>query len=175
MDLIDQSIVDRQDSPSKAESTQDDSVKFIDEPFQVVDQPVAVADMPIGAEEPVTEPTAETDQPTQTNIDFSIEDLAFISESLINLPTMIWDKLPQRKPEQIESFNKAFFRYCQKKNINPFDYLFEEFEILIIVLGIVGSYRRDHKEFYGKEKETKDTDKLNIDHSHYQDVNEGLN
>lgn len=103
---------------------------------------------------------------------FTAEDIFFISDALLNLPTVIWTKLPEREPEKIKTFNKEFHRYCVRKGVNPWDYFFAEFGMVMAVIPILVSYREDYVEFYGKKKDKKETDKLNLDHEHRKEIDE---
>ena len=140
-------------------------VKFVDEKFEVTDQNVVAPgisiDESIGIDQsgPLDEsigidqsgPLDESFQDIQTETsdeDFTRDELLFISETLVNLPAMFYDRLPDRNPAQIKRFNSAFYKYCIKKEINPFDYLFDEMELTIVIVGIFASYKRDYKELY---------------------------
>ena len=100
------------------------------------------------------------------------EDIFFISDALLNLPTIIWTKLPERDPEKIKIFNKEFHRYCVRKGINPWDYFFAEFGMAMAALPILVSYGKDYNEFYKKDKTKKEGDKLNLDHEHKKEVDD---
>lgn len=152
---------------------------FIDEDFGLVDKSTVVTDIPNAVEPeavPAGVPNDGLCEPMDAGlvaddvVDFDEEDTMFISETLISLPTMIWDKLPMREPEQVQKFNKAFCRYCIKKNIDPFDYLFDEFELGMIAISIAAGYRRDYMELYKKDEEKKVEEKQNAEYNHYADV-----
>lgn len=99
--------------------------------------------------------------------DFSAQDVYFISDALLNLPTVIWTKLPERDPEKIKVFNQEFHRYCVRKGVNPWDYFFEEFGLAMAVLPILVSYRTDYIELYSKPKKDKVKHGLDVDHENY--------
>lgn len=61
-----------------------------------------------------------------------------------NLPGMVWGEHLERTDDQIRPFAREMFRYCKKKQIDPSDYLFDEFGLVIIGLGVAGGMRRDH-------------------------------
>lgn len=98
-----------------------------------------------------------------------VEDLLFISEALINLPCVIWDKLPQRDPDRIGAFNKAFHRYCVRKSIDPWTYFFDEFEMAMMLITILAGYRKDHIKYYPKNKKGI-VDPLNRDYDHKKEL-----
>ena len=103
--------------------------------------------------------------------DFTAEDILLISDALINLPVMFWGKLPERDPNQVKTFSDQFYKYCIRKDINPFDYFFDEFGMAMAILPICKSYMDDYKEMYGKKsKEEKVKYELDKDHEHYTEV-----
>ena len=143
-------------------------VKFVDEKFEVSDQNVVAPGISIdesadnNQSEPLdesigidqSEPLDESFQiesiaETETSDgDFTQDDLLFISETLVNLPVMFYDRLPEREPAQVKRFNKIFYKYCKKKGIDPFEYMFDEMGLIIVTVGIAASYKRDYKELY---------------------------
>ena len=106
------------------------------------------------------------------NADFSAEDVFFISDALLNLPTVIWTKLPERDPEKVKTFNEQFWKYCVRKGIDPWDYFFDEFGIIMAVVPIAKSYMDDYKELYSKEAKAKAKHELDKDHEHYVEIEE---
>jgi len=108
---------------------------------------------------------------TETDIG-TVEDLLFISEAIVNLPCVIWGKLPPRDPEKIGAFNKAFHRYCTRKGIDPWSMFFDEFEMVMMSITILAGYRKDYVELYKKPIDKKDTDVLNLDYNHAKELEE---
>lgn len=140
-------------------------IKFVDEKFEVSDQNVVAPGISIdesadnNQSEPLDEsigidqsgPLDESFQDIQTETsdeDFTQDDLLFISETLVNLPVMFYDRLPEREPAQVKRFNKTFYKYCKKKGIDPFEYMFDEMGLIIVTVGIAAGYKRDYKELY---------------------------
>lgn len=103
---------------------------------------------------------------------FTAEDIFFISDALLNLPTVIWTKLPERDPERIKTFNEQFHKYCVRKGINPWDYFLDEFGMIMAIIPIAKSYRDDYGELYTKPKKDKAKGKLDVDHENYMRVEE---
>lgn len=99
--------------------------------------------------------------------DYTEEDLMVMTEIIINLPCMIWTKLPERPEDKIVKANKAFYKYCKRKGIDPFDFFFEELELVLVVMGLAGSYYQDYKIQY---KGAPSPDKLNADFDHKQEL-----
>ncbi|MFZ3385324.1 MAG: hypothetical protein WA144_15495 [Candidatus Methanoperedens sp.] len=86
------------------------------------------------------------------------ETTKILAESLINtLPLAIFPKLPAIEPEKVNAFNHEFYLYCQRKGINPMDYLFDEFGLAVCGLGIVGTHYTNWKELYGKGKKEQES------------------
>ena len=103
---------------------------------------------------------------------FTLDETFIISDALINLPSMVWGKLPERDPEHIKGFNEQFYKYCLRKDINPFDYFFDEFGMVMAVIPILKSYMDDYKELYSKEAKAKAKHELDKDHEHYVEIEE---
>lgn len=92
-----------------------------------------------------------------------------LAETCINtLPLAIWPKLPRIDEKLVNDFNHEFYLYCQRKGINPMDYLFDEFGLVVCGLGIVSTHYQNYQEIYGKNKkktEEKPTNPIGtIDH-----------
>jgi hypothetical protein len=67
---------------------------------------------------------------------FTEEDCLFMSEALWALPSVVWDRVPSPDPVKLRKWNGIFFKYCVKKGINPFDYLFDELPLIIATAGL---------------------------------------
>lgn len=107
-------------------------------------------------------------------VNVSGEDTAFLCEAAFDLiPRFIWKELPKRTPEQLGSFNTALVRYCNKKGIDPNDYLFDELGIVIAGAIIVGGIKTDLDEIKAKKgigTETKSEKHDNIDFNHAKEL-----
>lgn len=106
--------------------------------------------------------------------DYTEEDLFFLTQSVWSLPSLWFDKLPERDPDKLKKWNHEFYRYCIKKKINPWDYFFDELPIMISTLGLAGGMYRDYREAYGKnDKEVKKEEKrLAGDYEHEKQLAE---
>lgn len=102
--------------------------------------------------------------------DFTAQDIYFISDALINLPSVIWTKLPERDQSQVKTFNDQFHKYCIKKGIDPWEYFFDEFGLVMAIIPVVKSYRDDYMEFYKKPKDEQVKHKLDVDHENYINI-----
>ena len=126
----------------------------------------------VGQKTEGTEGVAQAQTVADPNGLGSAEDIFFISDALLNFPTVIWTKLPERDPEKIKTFNKELHRYCVRKGINPWDYFFSEFGMVMAALPILISYGKDYNTFYKNDKEKKQGDKLNLDYDHKKELDE---
>jgi hypothetical protein len=99
------------------------------------------------------------------------ESTRILAESIINtLPLAIWPKLPPIKEEQINAFNRELYLYCQRKGINPMDYLFDEFGLVVCGLGIASVHYSNYQEFYGKGKKSKPEDPGTAAYDHATEI-----
>lgn len=142
----------------------------MDEKFEVI--PALAPVKPAEEQQPAPEgPKA----PQDVSDDYTEDDVMFISESLTALPCIFFPKIPVRTKEQLRPFNHQFYVYCKKKGINPFEFFFDEFGLVISGLGVAGGIWRDYKEQYGSStgKEQKKEDrKLSADYEHEKQVAE---
>lgn len=149
---------------------QEQTPEFVNQPFEVVEQPFIPPPPSVTSQS--QDPTLEGQIPSpssQSEEKLVPDDTLFISEMLLNsVPAVFIPAMPARSQDQVEGFNNALVKYCERKGINIFDYLFDEFELVIVVAGLLGSYRRDYIEIK-KGKSTED-EKLNLDHTHAQEV-----
>ncbi len=145
------------------------SFEFIDEKFEVI---------PVNAK--INQPQDEKGPDAPGSIsalvpdDYTEEDVMFITESVVSLPSIFFPKVPLRTKEQITPFNHQFYRYCKKKNINPFEYFFDEFGLAMAGMGLAGGIWRDYKEHYSKngKEETREDKKLSSEFEHAKQVSE---
>ncbi len=144
------------------------SSEFVDEKFEVihVKAPISQAE----------EKAPESQGLINTSIpdDYTEEDLMFISESVASLPSIFFPKVPLRTKEQLTPFNHQFYRYCKKKGINPFEFFFDEFGLLMAGAGLAGGIWRDYKDNYGsaRKEESKQDKKLSAEYEHEKQVAE---
>lgn len=79
----------------------------------------------------------------------------------------------------LDKFNHEFFLYCERKGIDPRDYLFDELGMAVAGIAIVSFHYTNYKEEYKKPAEQKKKDKLNADYEHKietdKDKAEGIN
>ena len=93
-----------------------------------------------------------------TEVEVTEEEMMDFTAALFSLPTIVWDKIPQRTTKQLTPFNRALYIYCNKKGIDPYDYFFDEFPLLLAGIGVCGGIYRDYKELYPKKEENKKKD-----------------
>lgn len=160
--------------PTPPSSEQD--LKFQDEKFEVIPVPGKVA--PSEGQQDTSEAkgpgSSPPGSPGSSGMDYTEEDLLFITETFWNIPCIFLEKIPPRDPEKLKKFNTQFFKYCRKKGINPFDYFFDEFPLAMAGIGMGMGIWRDYKEQYksnGNEKEkSKEEKKLSSDYDHDKEV-----
>ena len=107
--------------------------------------------VPITPEEPEEQPE-ESEEPAQQPIVNQESDLMVLSSGLWSLPKLIFDKLEPLPPEQVEAWNRQLFIYCEKKGIDPFEYLFDELGMVFSTLTLGTVVYRDYKLKYPKQK-----------------------
>jgi len=104
---------------------------------------------------PTEEEAAEEEKKKAPAADFSEQDCHFICKSFLQLPAVLWGNHLIRKDEQVQPFSHAFYNYCLRKGINPFDYFFDEFPLIIAGIGLVKGMRDDHLKYKKEKKEKK--------------------
>lgn len=123
-----------------------DSVKVNIAPIEQVDSD------PEQKEQNETGEAPEQNGTPPVSTDQTEEDLMLLSVSLWSMPSLIFKKLEPLSEEQIKGWNRQFYLYCQKKGIDPFDYLFDELGILMSTLTLgIGMYH-DYQDKYPKHK-----------------------
>lgn len=122
-----------------------------------------------------TGPTSGEPGLKPSSVDYTEDDLMFMSETIWSLPQLIWEKLPDRDPEKLRKWNAQLYRYCVKKGINPFEWFFDELPLAIVTIGLAGRTYRDYKEIYGKDVKdirSKEEKKLSSDFDHEKELAE---
>jgi len=65
------------------------------------------------------------------------------------MPAMIFQDIPEPEEEDLDTFNHQLYRYCVRKNIDPFDYFFDELPLLMATITMGGrmykGYNINHK------------------------------
>lgn len=70
--------------------------------------------------------------------DFTEDDVMFISTSVWTLPALISEDIPSPDDHDLQQFNHHLYRYCKRKGINPFDYLFDELPLALAAITMGG-------------------------------------
>jgi hypothetical protein len=110
-----------------------------------------------------------------SSLDYSEEDLLFMTETMWSMPQLVFEKLPDRDPEKLKKWNHTFYKYCVKKGINPFEWFFDELPLALATIGLAGGAYRDYKEVYGKngkDTRSKEDKKLSSDYDHTKEIAE---
>ena len=122
--------------------------------FQKADVAVEELD-PTLIEQPPTEREgmAEGEGGVIQEEEFSLDDSKNICQAVWNIPSVIFGEHLILDESQTNSFAKQFHIYCVKKGINPFDFLFDEFGLIMAALPIVQYMNKQHTEFKATKKE----------------------
>lgn len=99
--------------------------------------------------------------PPQAEEDFSLEDAEDLSESVWNVPAALFGKHLEIQKPLSDRFAHPMHRYCQRKGINPFEWLplGEELPMIFAALAIVGELKRLHVEHKKGEKAKENREK----------------
>ncbi len=90
-----------------------------------------------------------------------------ISETLWGLPTTFLTKLNPVDGKKVKNWNHQLFLYCQRKNLNPFDYFFDELGLIIATMAIGSDLYKDYSQKYGhSEDKKKEENKLSAEWEH---------
>ncbi|MHC1576729.1 MAG: hypothetical protein ACXQTE_05185 [Methanosarcinaceae archaeon] len=79
---------------------------------------------------------------------------------VVNLPSVVGLTGVSRSEEEITPFATNLYRYCEKKGIDPSDYIFEEFGLITSGLGLVAGMIIEYK---AERKEKKEGKKARVD------------
>ncbi len=149
---------------------QSSDLKFVDEKFEVIPAPAHIQETSEGMPAPEG---GELKISSPSGIDYSEEDLLFMTETIWSLPNLVWDKLPERDPEKLKKWNHTLYKYCIKKGIDPFEWFFDELPLAIATVGLAGGAYRDYREVYGKngkDARSKEDKKLSSDYDHEKEL-----
>ncbi len=107
-------------------------------------------------------PELPAGDPADLNIpegDLTEKDCIELTMICVNIPGMFGNPHLERSEAQCTPFGRQLHRYCQKKGIDPSDYIFDEFGMVVTGVGLVGGMWADHKAFRAanpKNKPAKD-------------------
>ena len=74
----------------------------------------------------------------------SLEDCEDLSQMMWNLPSMLMGDHLERTPDQTAPFARQLHKYCCKKGIDPNEYMFDEFGLIVSAGVIAMGLKRDH-------------------------------
>lgn len=112
-------------------------------------------------EQPPTEEPAEGEEAPPEEEEFSLDDSRNICQAMWNIPSVIFGEHLIVEEAQTNGFAKQFHIYCIKKGINPYEYFFDEFGLVIAALPIVQYMRKQHTEFKATQEGAKGKAKQN--------------
>lgn len=93
------------------------------------------------------------------DMDYAQEDVDNLCEMLLGLPALVLGDHLIRTKEQIKPFARQLYLYCQKKDINPMEYFFDELGLVLAGGVLVKGMYSDHLEFEAKQKKEKKDEK----------------
>ena len=115
--------------------------------------------------------------------DLTEEDCLFLSEALWSLPNLIVDRVPVPNHDKLVKWNAQLFRYCVRKGINPYDYIFNELPLVLATAALAGGMWKGYKASAPPEEQKKapvpapgDEDyahRQEVDRQHAEDLETG--
>jgi len=103
----------------------------------------------------------EDGEPADLNIpeaDLTEKDCIELVMLTVNIPGMFGKPHLERTEAQCTPFGRQLHRYCQKKGIDPSDWVFDEFGLVVTGAGLVGGMYADHKAFKAANKKPRQID-----------------
>ena len=94
--------------------------------------------------------------------EFSLDDSKNICQALWNIPSVIFGECLILEENRTNGFAKQFHIYCIKKGINPYDYFFDEFGLVMAALPIVQYMKKQHTEFKATQEGAKGKAKQDV-------------
>lgn len=79
--------------------------------------------------------------------DLTEKDCIELTMICVNIPGMLGNPHLERSVEQCTPFGRQLHKYCQKKGIDPSDYVFDEFGLVVTGIGLVGGMWADQKTY----------------------------
>lgn len=86
--------------------------------------------------------------------EFCLDDSKNICQAMWNIPSVFFGEHLIVEENQTNGFAKQFHIYCIKKGINPYDYFFDEFGLVMAALPIVQYMKKQHTEFKATQEGT---------------------
>lgn len=68
-----------------------------------------------------------------------------LSMICVNIPSMFGNPHLERSEAQCTPFGRQLYKYCLKKGIDPADWVFDEFGLVVTGVGLIGGMWSDHK------------------------------
>ena len=128
----------------------------VKEPTEFTKADVVVEELPPTLiEQPPTEEAAEGEEASPEEEEFSLDDSKNICQAMWNIPSVIFGEHLIVEESQTNGFAKQFHIYCIKKGINPYDYFFDEFGLVMAALPIVQYMKKQHTEFKATQEGAK--------------------
>lgn len=145
-------MIQTQSSGEKIDST---ILSFTPAEIEVVEEPLIQIETPPSSQgEGIGDGTLSEGVPPQSE-EFDLEDAEDLSESVWNIPAALFGKHLEIQKPSTDKFARPMYRYCQRKGINPFEYLpmGNELPMIFAATAIIGELRRLHNEHKKGEKD----------------------
>jgi hypothetical protein len=99
--------------------------------------------------------------------DFTKEDAILLSQSIWNIPGAILGEHLEPDQKMVERFGEQLYGYCKRKEVNLWDYAFEELPLMIsggtLAAAMVKSQLQHMAEEKKKKEEEEEGEKENVD------------
>jgi hypothetical protein len=131
--------------------------EFSNEPIKVVPHiKIPTAATPISSELPAgTSPAGYEDDIQISTEDLTEKDCIELTQICVNIPSIFGNPHLERSEAQCTPFGRQLHRYCTKKGIDPSDWVFDEFGMVVTGLGLVGGMWADHKTHKAETRKAK--------------------
>ena len=130
----------------------------INEPAEFTNANVEVEELSLTEIEQLTAEREQEEiegEEEQVEEEFSSDDSKNICQAMWNIPSVIFGEHLIVEETQTNGFAKQFHIYCIKKGINPYDYFFDEFGLVMAALPIVQYMKKQHTEFKATQEGAK--------------------
>lgn len=114
-------------------------------------QNTAAQDLPIG----IAPDNLDAEDIEIPVADLSEKDCVDLVMLTVNIPGMFGNPHLERSEAQCTPFGRQLHRYCQKKGIDPADYIFDEFGLAVTGAALIGGIWADHKAHKAGKKKQK--------------------
>ena len=143
--------------PEKKSSGKKPLTNDVNQPTEFIKADVVVEELPptLIEQPPGGEGAPEGGEEVVEEEEFSLDDSKNICQAMWNIPSVFFGEHLIVEETQTNGFAKQFHIYCIKKGINPYNYFFDEFGLVMAALPIVQYMKKQHTEFKATQEGTK--------------------